>query len=714
MNSLFEARSVAVVGASPDPRKRGHQIIRALQAAGYEGTIYPVNPKGGEILGVPVVSLIAELPAAPDLAVICTPAATTPDVVRACGERGVRGAVVLAVGFSESGAEGAALEADLLAASREAGVRLIGPNTSGILNAQRGLNLIGARGVRAGRIALLVQSGNIALALMNEVTDRSWAGISICAGLGNESDVGFGEALEFLGAHEGTDAIACHVEGVRDARRFLAAAAQVTPTTPIVVIKSGRSEAGAAAARSHTGAVAGPYDRLRAAFRQCGVVEVTRTDELLHVTETLASQPAPPEGGVVILSDGGGQGTLAADYLSEAEVALASLSEATRWALRELLGPAAAVNNPVDLAGAADGDPQVFARATELIAADPGAGTILLVGLFGGYGIRFEESLAPGEVAAAEGMVAALERSGKGMVAHTMYATHRVRALEVLGRAGIPVVGSLDVACRAISELWRRGRWLSQADHWKAPGAESISGGQTPPLNSAEVRSRALTEPEARALLEGSGVTFEPAVFVGSEAAAISVAEAMLSDGREAVAMKVVSTAIAHKTEAGGVILGIRSASEAATAWGEIHRTGEGWMAKHSPHGRIDGVLVTPMLSTPRVELLVGAIRDPVLGSMLTLGAGGIWVEQLADVSHRLLPVTPRIVHEMLDELRITARMGAVRGFHAIELTALVATVLAIGRVLKHHPEVLEVEVNPLFVFEDRVVPVDARVYVKD
>ncbi len=463
LDPILLPRSVVVVGASADPKKRGFQVLRALQASGYAGRVYPVNPKGGEILGLTVHASVDAIPEVPDLALICTPAPTVPEAVEACGRRGVRGVVVLAVGFRESGDEGAALEAALLQAARRHGVRVVGPNTSGILNLPIGLNLIGARDVRPGTLSLLVQSGNMALALMNEVTARSEEGIAVAVGVGNELDLRFHEYLDFLGRHDGTRAIVCYVEGFRDARAFLQVATRVSRAKPVLVIKGARSPHGRAAARSHTGAVSGEYDRLRAGLRQAGVVEVTRTDELLHLAETLATQPAmTPERGVAILSDGGGQGTLAADTLADLDVPLARLSEATQGALRRLLGSAAAVANPVDLAGAADADPEAFGRALEVLAADDGVGGVLLVGLFGGYGIRFAEELAEAEERAATAMADTMRQAGRALVVHSMYASHRSAPLRTLGRLRVPVVESLEVACRCIAETWRRGKVLAR------------------------------------------------------------------------------------------------------------------------------------------------------------------------------------------------------------------------------------------------------------
>lgn len=701
LQRIFDPSSIAVVGASSEPAKRGHQILRALAESGYSGSVYPVNPRGGEILGRPVVTSVEDLPDGVDLAVLCTPAAMAPELVRACGVRGIAGAVVLAVGFGESGQDGLALAEELRAAGRESDVRILGPNTSGMLNLEKGVNLVGARGVRSGGLAVLVQSGNMALALMTEVTERSWDGISLYLGVGNEVDLGFAEALEYLEGHEGTHAVLVYVEGFRDAGAFLEAAARISRTKPVVALKSGRTARGAEAALSHTGAVAGPYRRLAAGLAQAGVVELRRADELLHVGETLGRQPAPsPGSGIAILSDGGGQGTLAVDMLVEAGAPLAELAPSTRTALRRLLGPAAAVANPVDLAGAADADPEVFGRAVELLVADPSVGSILVIGLFGGYGIRFAESLTGGEIAAAAAMAGHARSANRGLVVHTMYALHRSGPLRELGERGVPVVASLEVACRCVTQLHRRGAWLERgAWPYAAPASRALAEGRS-----------TLSEPEARAVLSKGGMAFGPALVADSPDGAADAFRKLA--GRAAV--KLVSEHITHKSEAGGVVLGVDSEASARQAYRAICRQSRAYAEQEGIDiGRGPcRVQLTPMLWSPRAELLVGAYRDPQLGPVLTVGAGGVWVEEMADVSVRVLPVEDADLAEMLEELRISRLLGSARGLPPVDLDPILHSVRAVAATIVADPDILEVEVNPLFVYEDEVAPVDARVVV--
>jgi acetyltransferase len=712
LDRVFDPRSIAVVGASANPAKRGHQILRALAESGYTGAVHPVNPRGGHLLGLEVVPSISELPDGVDLAVFCTPAAAAPQLVRECGARHIGGAVVLAVGYGESGVAGQALEEELRTAARDSGVRIIGPNTSGLLNLTRGVNLVGARGVRSGGLAFVVQSGNVALSLMNEVTERSWDGVSIYLGVGNEVDVGFADALSYLGTNDETRAVITYIEGLRDPRAFLEVAAGLSGRKPIVAIKSGRTHRGAQAALSHTGAVAGPYDRLSAGLAQAGVVEVTRTDELLHVAETLGRQPAcPPDRALAILSDGGGQGTLAADVLAEAGATLASLSTGTTSALRTLLGPAAAVSNPVDLAGAADADPEVFGRALEILMSDTAVGGVLLIGLFGGYGVRFSDTLTEGETRAADLMVTAAARAGSGLVVHSMYAAHRTRPLELLGRAGVPVIASLEVACRCVVELQRRGRTQTRAVWVPLRDGET----ERPPPHPAIVSARAsgrrtLSEPEARAVLETHGVSFPEGRIVASPAEA---AEAFSALGGRAV-LKVVSEHITHKSDAGGVVLNIDTPSAAATAFEQIGSAAANYATTHGLPSEPPRAFLTLMHGRPRVEVLVGATRDPTLGSVLTVGAGGIWVEAAADVAHRVLPIDDTELEAMLFETRAARLLAAGRGHAAVDPAIVLGVMRGVANALAERPEIEEVEINPLFVFEGHSVPIDARVVLGD
>ena len=736
MERILRPGGIAVVGASQDPTKRGYQVVRALQNRGYRGNIQPVNPSGGVLLGLPVAPSVEEAAGTLDLAVICTPAPTVPELIRACGRRGLAGAVVLAAGFRELGERGAGLEADLVDAVRESGVRVIGPNTSGILNLPLGLDLIGVPGTRPGRLALLAQSGNAALALLNDAVDRPGEGFSFVVGLGNESDLRFHEYLAFLGRAPEVGAVMVHAESFRAGEAFLRVAREVAPHLPVVVLKGGRTRAGDRAARSHTGAVASDHLVVRSALRQAGVVEVTRSDDLLPVARTLAGQPPARRGrGLAILADGGGQGTMAADALEEAGVPLAEPGEATQARLRQLLGPNAALGNPVDFAGAADRDPSVFSRALEVLLADPEVAGVVLVGLFGGYAIRFAAELEEAEWVAAGEMAGMARDAQKPLVVHSIYAEAGSRAIRELVEAGVPVLRSVETACRAAAAAWERGRHLEAlagrtraagtraADHERDVDGRAVDvagprNGGLPgpaagpdPLEGARGEGRsALLETESRALLDRWGVTLVDARFCSTGKEAVTA----LADLGGEVVVKAVSGTVLHKTEAGGVVVGCSTPEAVEAAVRAVRGGVERWARERGVDPDVRGVLVARRLPPPTVELLVGVRRDASFGTVLTVGAGGTAVEVLNDVSVRVLPVDSGEIREMLDELRIAPLLKGHRGRPPVDLDGLVRLISALASAAGAVPDLEELELNPVFVSPEAVVAVDARGYLTD
>ena len=683
--------------------------MRALQESGFRGGIYPVNPAGGELLGLPVTPSVEDLQEAPDLALICTPASSLPSVLEACAGIGVPGAVVLAVGFRESGDVGAALESELVEISRTTGIRIVGPNTSGVLNTSIGLNLVGVRDVPAGGLSVISQSGNIGLALMRLASARS-QGISVYVGVGNEADVAFHEYLEYMCLAPHTAAILMYVEGFKDGEAFLEVARRHCADKPIAVLKGGRSEVGSAAVRSHTGAVAGSAAVLRAALEEAGVHLVERSDELLAIGETLAGQPpAPVEKGVVILSDGGGYGALAADSLSEAKVQLAAISDSTKKSLASLLGPAAAVSNPVDVAGAADGSPEIFAQALEIIADDPATGGVLMVGLFGGYAVRFAEELADEEAAAADAIAEVAARARIPLVVQSMYTASCPEPLARLGRRGVPCVESLETAAACMRAASQRAAFLSDR---KARVPPPKSRPVEPPMIAAarnETR-QALTEREARELIGEYGVEVAPAEFCRD----VEEVRRAISEAGSTVAVKVVSSTILHKSDAGGVVLHVDGPDEGERAYERMLESAMAYAERHNIEPDISGVLVSPMLPAPIAELLVGARRDADFGPVITVGAGGLAVELWEDASLRLLPIAEDDAERMLAELRLAPLLGGYRGGPAACQKCVVEVILGVARCVLENPSLSALEANPVFVYPSRAVAVDVRGLLTD
>ncbi len=710
LRAIFEPEGVAVVGASRRMSKRGHQVFAALCESDFAGDAYAVNPRGGRILGRMVFASLKDLPDRCDLAVLCTPARLAPALVRECAECEIPAALVLASGFGESGEEGRRLERDLRRSALEGDVRVVGPNTSGILNLHSKLNLVGARGVRKGSVSILAQSGNIALALMNEATERSWDGIAVYAGLGNSVDVGFPEVLDYLRDHAPTKAACAYVEGGERAREFLEAARSFTQTKPLVVIKSGRTRKGAQAALSHTGRVTGSYASFSAGLAQAGATEVARTDELLSTALALGNQPAPKSGaGIAILSDGGGQGALAADALTEAGATLARLSSKARDALIEALGPSSAARNPVDVAGAADRSPWAFAEAADAILRDPGVGSLLIAGLFGGYAVRFSKSLKDEEIKAARRIRDLAALRGKPLVVYSMYARERTRPLALLGRAGIPVIGSLEAACAAAARLHERSERLAaqRKDDWPPEQKDSIAAIQArarPPRIRFE--GGRLRESDARRLLESQGVDFGPWRIAKSPKEAASCFRSL---GGDAVVLKLDSARIAHRSDIGGVALGLKSEEEAIKAAERLAKARSSLLSEgKTSFAAPCSLLVAPMAPPPRAELLVGVYREPGLGPVLVISSGGVLAEALGDVARRVLPISRRSVRAMVRELRIHAALDAKRGRRRASLRGIEDCAAALASLVEIHPEIVEIEINPLLVYDDRALAVDA------
>ena len=695
LRPIFEPRSVGVIGASTNPEKRGHQVVAALQRSGYGGPIVPVNPRGGELLGLPVSETVGAATPVPELVYVATPAATVPSVVRECGEAGVRAAVVPAVGFKESGEAGARLEVELATAARETGVRVIGPNTSGLLNTHAGLHMVGGEPLAPGGLAIVSQSGNVALDLMTAAS-RSPLGVSIYVGPGNESDVRFDEIIDFLAGHEPTRAIAMYVEGVRDGRALVEAARRASASKPLVVLKGGRSEAGSSAARSHTGAIAGSHRVFEAAARRAGMVEVDRSDELLPVAEALALQPGARrrsgKSGFVVISDGGGHGTIAADRFAALGVPLARLEPATREELVRLFGPASSATNPVDAAGAPDAAPSVLASAVAIAAGDPACAGVLLIGLFGGYAIRFSTSLEEEELRTAGALPAVAAAAGIPLVVHSLYAGRAPRALRELREAGVPVHGSLETAAACCAGLWRRAGPASAA----GPGGAERSSPTV--LAAASSASRWLSEVEMRDLVEAHGVHVAP----GRLCRTAEDVSAALASGSGPWAVKAVSARLPHKTEAGAVRLGVPS-SDVQRAFDECVQAA----AERVGPEAVDGALVSEMLPQPIAELLVGVRRDPGFGPVLTVGFGGTAAEVDPDAAVRLLPLEDGDVKGMLTELRRRALLEGFRGRPPVDRHAIETVVR--GVVAAFHAAALEeAELNPVFCYADRAIAVDA------
>ncbi|MBW1702405.1 MAG: acetate--CoA ligase family protein [Deltaproteobacteria bacterium] len=708
LSQILNANSIAVVGASKAETKRGFQAIKILLDEKFEGAIYPVNPKEESILGLPCYKQVSDIEGPVGLVLITTPAPTIPAILEDCGKKGVAGAVIIAGGFGELGKKGKAFEDQVVDLASKNKIRLIGPNTSGMMNLKNHLNLVGLRKAPKGNIALLTQSGNMALTLITEAGIKSQQGISYYVGVGNEADIKFHEYLEFFQEDPDTRAILMYVEGMRDARKFLQQAYQTTRIKPIIMLKSGRSATGKLSAGSHTGALAGISEVAITAFKRAGIVVIQDSDELFPAAETLANLPCIRNNNIAIFADGGGHATIAADKLTSLGINIPELSDKTKAKLRKILPAAASVRNPIDIAGGADANPEIFADCANILLRDSNIGGLLIVGLFGGYSIRFAEILAFSEEDAAHRMGKLVSEIKKPIVLHSLYNYARPHSLDLLRYYKIPVYDSLEIACKCIGVLAEYGHYLHS---YKAKEKFQFSRGRKSRARGREIFRKAraegrmvLLENEAKELVSLHGVPIYVDHLVHSAKEAVEAAKRIEGD----VAMKIVSPDILHKSDAGCVKLNIKTPKDIRQTFNKIVDNAK----RYNPSATIKGVLVSPMVGEG-LEVIVGTKSDDQFGPIIMFGIGGIMVEVLKDVVFRVLPISGRSARMMIDEIRSVALLNGFRGYPPADKIAIRRLLLAISEIIGSYPDIQEMDLNPVIVHEQGLSIVDARIILK-
>jgi acetyltransferase len=543
------------------------------------------------------------------------------------------------------------------------------------------------------------------LHLITEAQLKSQKGFSYYVGVGNEADIKFHEYLEFFTADPKTRAIVMYVEGMSDGRRFLQQAHQTTRKKPVVLLKSGRSAKGSKSAGSHTGALAGISEVSLTAFKRAGIVTIENSDELFPAAEALASLPPIRNDRVAILADGGGHATIAADVLTDHGVQIPELRPAVRKKLAEVLSPNASLHNPVDVAGSTDSDPGVFADCARILLESNQIGGLIIVGLFGGYGLRFAERLRFIEEDAAHRMGKLVRETEKPIVLHSMYKFARPHAHDLLRYYGIPVFDSVDVTCKCIAVLAEYGRYLKTCRQrtnfvlkWREkakPEGEEIVGSAL-----CEGR-RVLLEHEAKRLLGLHGAPVSDDCLARTADDAVRIAEAL---GRP-VALKICSPQILHKSDADGVRLGLESGEQIRQAFTQIVDAAK----RYDASAEIRGCLVSPM-AAPGTEVIVGTKIDPQFGPVIMFGIGGILVEVVKDVVFRVLPISRRAAKQMLSEVRSAPLLNGVRGQPPVDHDALIELLLTVSAVVEAYPEIREMDLNPVIAREKDLTVIDARV----
>lgn len=695
LTPFFAARGVAVIGASASPTKLSFGIVRNMTLYGYQGQIAPVNPKVDEILGLKCYGEIADVPDPIDLAVVVLPAPAIPQVLDDCGRRGIRAVTIISGGFKEVGEEGAQLEQTCLEIARRYGMRLIGPNCVGTLDLYTGLNTTFIQGVPdKGGIGFVSQSGAVAGGVVDLIREKH-IGFSNFSSLGNEADVTETDVIEYLSEDPHTRVIACYVEMIKDGQRFMEVARAVTPHKPIVLLKAGRSSAGARAVSSHTGSLAGSYAAYQAAFEQCGVIEVSNVSELFDVALALDTQPLPAGGRTVIITNAGGPAALASDSLAANGLEMADLLPETQEELRKHLNPAAQVSNPIDMLGGADGPEFRLALGSAL--KDPGVDMAI--------SILVPQALVNPAVVA-QAIVDSAAESDKPVISCMMGEWSVGEARKTLHCNGVPMYSYPETAGSVLGAMLRYARWISKpaASIERLPGADRE---QVDRLLAEAAGSSSLGEALTRPLLAAYGIP----VVSGRTARSAAEAAAAADQIGYPVVMKIVSPDILHKSDVGGIRLNLTDAEAVAAAYEQMMSD----ISLKMPDARLEGVLIEA--SAPKgQEVIVGMRRDPNFGPLMMFGLGGIYVELFGDVAFRVAPLTPADAREMIEKTRAGKLLTGFRGQVHADIDAVVEAILRLGQLALDFPQIEEMEINPLLVLPQGqgALALDGRVILSD
>ncbi len=699
LDAVFKPENVAVIGASERVGSVGRTIMWNLVSNPFGGTVFPVNPKRPNVLGIKTYPSVGEIPAEVDLAIIVAPAPTVPAIIRECADAGVPGAIIISAGFKEVGPEGARLEEEALAEARRGRMRILGPNCLGVMSPNTGLNATFAGAMaNPGRVGFLSQSG----ALLTAILDRSFReniGFSAFVSVGSMMDIGWGDLIYYLGDDPKTESIVVYMESIGDARSFLSAAREVALTKPIIVIKPGRTEAASKAAASHTGSLTGSDEVLDAAFRRSGVLRVGTISELFNMAEVLSKQPRPKGPRLTVVTNAGGPGVIATDALIGNGGELSEISPETMEKLNGFLPAPWSRNNPIDILG--DAGPDRYAQTLETAAKDPESDGLLVV-------LTPQDMTDP--TATADALAPYARSTGKPVLASWMGGPEVAAGTSILNGAGIPTFDYPDTAAEAFTNMWRYTynlRGIYETPQLAADDDEINRSRADEIVSGARGSGRTLlTEYESKELLGAYGVpTVETRVATGADEA---VRQA--SDIGYPVVLKLHSETITHKMDVGGVRLDLADEDEVRNAYSEM----EASIRDYFSDDDFIGVTVQPMAKLDGYEVIVGSSLDAQFGPVLLFGSGGSLVEVYRDRALALPPLNTTLARRMMERTRIAEAFTGVRGKDPVDTDALEKLLVRFSQLVVEQPWIREIDINPLLASPERLLALDARVVLHD
>jgi acetyl coenzyme A synthetase (ADP forming)-like protein len=691
LDCVFKPKSIAIIGASRKKGTIGYEILHNLVSGDYNGKVFPVNPKADVIHSIKCYPSVSDVPDAVDMAVVVVPAALVVGVAKECGEKGVKGLVVISAGFKETGQKGAELEKQLLEVVQKYGMRMVGPNCMGVISTDPAvqMNATFARiPALRGRIGFMSQSGALGEAIL-EYAQTVETGFSVFASVGNKTDVSANDLMEYWENDPNTEVILLYLESFGNPRRFKEIARRTSAKKPIVAVKAGTTFAGAKAASSHTGALVSREVATDSLFQQCGVVRVTSIEELFDVSSALANQPLPEGDRVAIVTNAGGPGILATDALINLGMQVGPLSADTMQKLSKILPPAASVHNPVDMIASAG--PEEYKKCLRLVLNDPEVDALIVI---------FVSPIITNPQDVAEAVIEGCKGATKPVLACFMGNPKLgvKEGVEIARRIPFfifPESAAKSLAAMAQYKSWRNKPEGSIIDFKvdRERAAKAI-GSATPgaPMDAGRVWE----------VLEAYGLPVAKTKETARSGEAVEAAEEM----GYPVVMKVSAPKIMHKTDVGGVIKDIRSANDVVTAFRSIRKA-------FPDAGSKLRVAVQPMIKSGR-EIIVGVTQDPAFGPLIMFGLGGIYVETLKDVSFRIHPITDVDAVEMIDSIRGRALLDGVRGEKAVHKESLIDLMLRVSQLITDFPQIKELDINPFMAHADKTLckVVDAKIVV--
>lgn len=698
LDLFFNPQSIAVVGASPREGSIGFTLLSNLMKDGFSGPIYPVNPNHGKILGLKACATVARAGDPVDLAIIAVPIRGVPEVMRQCGEAGVRGAIIISAGGKEVGDEGARLEQEIRVEAERCGIRYLGPNCMGILCPPNRLNAsFAAHSAEPGSLALLSQSGAICSAVLDLAATEK-IGFSHFVSIGSMADLDFADMIDYLGNDPRARSIIIYMENMTRHRKFMSAARSVSRVKPIIVVKSGRSEAAARAAASHTGAMAGQDEAYNAAFRRAGIIRVDTISQLFSCAETLGKMKRPTGGRLAIVTNAGGPGVMAVDAFSKWREEPAALSAETMEKLDAFLPSFWSRSNPIDILG--DAPPDRYVQAIRACLEAPELSGLIVI---------LSPQAMTDPTAVARALAAEIQNRQKPLMAVWMGARDVAEGVRILNDASIPTFTTPEEAVDTFMQMvsYSTNLELLQETPPSFPHDIRVNSRQARTFVDECLKRRPglLTEIESKAILSSYGIPVNRTVAASSATAAV---EAARNIGFPVV-VKIYSPDITHKSDVDGVRLHLRNGEEVAAAFEEITAR-----ARHlKPEARISGVTVQSMVKKTQIELLIGARRDPHFGPLILFGMGGVWTEVMKDTAVDLPPLNLLLARRLMERTRVHRLLQGYRNIPPADLDRVAEFLVRISRLVTDFPEIVEMDLNPVVVSGGQPIAIDARIVVE-